>query len=110
MGKKLKKGQDNRLVHWLVKEQAEALAGAYYELAASTGKHCNAFYKAHPNQKAFIKKEWPMFVLYAKEVMTEMLKGNAITEPQKQEIYHALILDATIPYSQQETQITAFRH
>lgn len=98
------------MVHWLVAKQAQELAGAYYELAATTGKHCNEFYEKYPNQDSFMRNEWAQFVLYAKEVLTESLKGNALNEAQKQEIYHALILDATIPYSQQETQITAFRH
>ncbi len=98
------------MVHWLVAQQAQELAGAYYELAASTGKHCNEFYARYPDQKTFMREEWAQFVLYAKECLTEALKGNALTEPQKTEIYHALILDATVPYSQQETQITNFRH
>lgn len=104
------RNKDHRMVHWLVKEQAQKLAGAYYELAATTGKHCNAFYENYPDQEAFMADEWPSFVLYAKQVMTEMLQGNEISAGQKQEIYHALILDATLPYCQVETQATGFRH
>lgn len=107
---KPKKPQDNRMVHWLIKDVAQSLAGAYYELAASTGKHCNEFYKAFPNQKKFIRKEWPRFIHYARQTMVQQLMDGSLSDAQKLDISDALCLDATLPYSTQETQITDFRH
>lgn len=110
MAKKLKPGEDHRLVHFLIKDVAQALAGAYYELAASTGKHCNEFYKAYPNQKRFIRKEWPSFIHYARQTLVQQLMDQSLSDAQKMDISDALCLDATLPYSTQETQVTDFRH
>jgi acetyl-CoA acetyltransferase len=46
----------------------------------------------------------------AKQVMVEMLTNPATPEGYKNEIHNALTLDATLPYSQQESQVVNFRH
>ncbi len=102
--------KDGRMVHKLIRSTAKELAGAYYEHAASNGKHGDAFYKAFPSQKTFINDQWQNFVLVSKEVLTTMLANPATPEAHKQDIYHALLLDGTLPYSSQEAQITNFRH
>ena len=106
----LKPGEDYRMVHVLVKRTAEELAGAYYEHAASNDRHGDEFYRAFPNQKKFIKAEWANFIYYAKQVMTQMLCNPMTNDAYKIDLHEALTLDATLPYSQQETQITNFRH
>ncbi len=103
---KKRKKNDHRMVHWLVANTAKDLAGAYYEHAA----HDNQFYHYYPSQKFFMEYEWHRFVKVAKDTLMTMLSNPMTPEPQKQEIYHAILLDATLPYSQQETQITGFRH
>lgn len=107
--RKKRRKTDHRMVHHLVADTAKELAGAYYEDSASNGRHGNEFYASFPDQRAFIKDQWPMFVLVAKEVLTGMLDNPATPEAYKQDIYHALLLDATLPYSSQEAQITNFR-
>jgi len=102
-GRKRRKKWDHRMVHGLVAKIAKSLAGAYYEHAAS---HDDQFYAYYPSQKFFIDYEWHRFITSAKSTMTTMLGSNSVPEAQKQEIYHALLLDATLPYSQQETQVT----
>lgn len=104
-----KKRQDHRMVHHLVARTAQEIAGVYYEQSASNGRHGNEFYEQWPSQAKFIKDQWPMFVMTAKEIMTSMLSNPATPEAQRQDIYHALLLDATLPYSPQEAQITNFR-
>ncbi len=103
------KRKDHRMVHHLIADTAKKLAGTYYEHAASNGKHGNEFYAAFPSQRTFIKDQWPNFVMVGKEMLTTMLANPATPEAQKQDIYHALLLDATLPYSSQEAQITNFR-
>lgn len=106
--KKRRKG-DHRMVHHLIADTAKKLAGTYYEYAASNGKHGNAFYEAFPDQDAFIKDQWPNFVYATKQVMTEQLCDPAVSEAQKRDIYHALVLDGSLPYSSQEAQFSNFR-
>jgi hypothetical protein len=101
---------DHRMVHVLVKKTAQEMAGAYYEWQATTGKRANDFYKNYPSIDAFIRRDWKNFVRIAKEVLTSMLTDPTVTEIEKTEIYDALIDDAQLPYSQQEMQITGFRH
>ncbi len=107
--RKKKRRGDNRMVHHLIAETAKKLAADYYEDSASHGRHGNEFYEAFPDQDRFVRDQWPNFVLVTKEVLTTMLNNPATPEAHKQDIYHALLLDATLPYSSQEAQITNFR-
>ncbi len=109
LARKKRRGPDYRMVHELVATTAKEIAGVYYENAASNGRHGNTFYEAFPDQATFVKRQWPMFVMTAKEIMTSMLGNPGTPDAQKQDIYHALLLDATLPYSQQEAQMTNFR-
>jgi hypothetical protein len=108
-GARKKRRTDHRMVHHLVATTAKEIAGVYYEQTASNGTHGNTFYEAFPDQKTFIKDQWPMFVMTAKDIMTTMLANPLTPEAQRQDIYHALLLDATLPYSPPEAQITNFR-
>ena len=110
MTKRSKQSKDNRLVHFLIKDVAMSLAGAYYELAASTGKHCNEFYKTFPSQKVFVRKQWGNFIHYARQTLVQQLMDPTLADAQKMDISDALCLDATLPYSTQETQVMDFRH
>lgn len=101
---------DHRMVHRLVKKTAQELAGAFYEWQATHGKRANDFYANYPNVDAFVRRDWANFVRAAKECLVEQLKDPNVSEIEKADIYEALIDDATLPYSQQEVQITGFRH
>ena len=102
---KRRQGKDHRMVHHLIKETAEGLAGAYYEHAASHQKHGNVFYEAFPDVGMFVKYQWRYFIKAANSILLDMLNNLLTPEPQKQEIYHALLLDGTLPYIGAETQI-----
>lgn len=99
--------KDARMVHALVKKTAEEMAGAFYELQASRD---NRFYRAWPNQRLFIQRNWRNFIVTARQVLGTML-GRASTTPEaKVQIYEALTRDGTLPYSIQEAQITNIPH
>lgn len=103
--KKRKRG-DHRMVHVLIRKTAQELAGAYYEHAA----HDNQFYAYYPSQKFFMDYEWHRFVTIAKQTLVELLSNPMTPDAYKIDIHDALTLDATLPYSVNETQITNFRH
>jgi hypothetical protein len=103
--KKRKRG-DHRMVHHLIAKVAKEMAGHYYEHAA----HDNAFFHHYPSEKFFIEYEWHRFITYAKQTLTTML-GNPMTpDAYKIDIHEALTLDATLPYSVNETQIVNIKH
>jgi hypothetical protein len=102
--------QDHRMVHQVVKKTAQELAGAFYEWQATHTARANEFYAAYPSLDAFVRRDWPNFVRAAKECLADQLKDPAVSEIEKRDIYEALINDAQLPYSQQEVQITGFRH
>src|SRR5215472_741785 len=91
---------DARMVHFLVRKTAKELAGAFYEFQAVKSEQ---FYKLHKNVNDFIDSEWPKFVLVSKQVLAQCLTSGALTDKEKGDIYDALLADATLPYSTQET-------
>jgi len=102
--------QDHRMVHTLIKKTAQEMAGAYYEWQATHTVRANEFYECYPSLNAFVKRDWPNFVRVAKEVLASMLADPTVSDVEKNEIYDALLNDTQLPYSQQEVQITGFRH
>lgn len=100
-GAKGRKGIDHRMVHQMVAKVAKEAAGAWYENAA----HDDQFYHYYPSQKFFIDYEWRRFILIAKKTLTDLMSSPNTPEAYRQDIYHALILDATLPYSTQELQL-----
>lgn len=80
-------------VHWRIAEAAKEFAGEFYEARASFD---NAFYKAWPNQRNFIRKNWKSFVGPARQVLTSMLNTPGRPEDQKEQIYEALLMDRVI--------------
>lgn len=98
--------RDARMVHKRIRQTAKELAGCYYEFAA----HDNQFYAFYPNRGFFINREWPKFVLVAKQTLTDCLRSSILTDKDKGEIYDALIADSTLPYSRQETQVVNVPH
>lgn len=105
-GANKRKKYDHRLVHHLIAKVAKDMAGAYYEHAA----HDDAFFHHYPSQKFFMDYEWHRFIKYAKETLVTMLSNPMTPDAYKVDIYEALTLDATLPYSVNETQIVNFRH
>lgn len=101
---------DHRMVHVLVKKTAQEMAGAYYEWQATHTKRANDFYANYPSLDTFVRRDWMNFVQEAKRVLATMLTDPTVSEIEKQDIYEALLNDSTLPYSQQEMQITGFLH
>ena len=100
-GARKRKGIDHRMVHQMIAKCAKELAGTWYENAA----HDNQFYAYYPSQQFFIDYEWRRFILIAKKTLTDLMNSPNTPEAYRQDIYHALILDATLPYSTQELQL-----
>jgi len=100
-GRKHNKRLDKRLVHTLIRKVAWEMAAVYYENAA----HDNAFYHYYPSQKFFCDYEWQRFVTCAKSHLADMLANPNTPEGYKNDIYNALLLDSTLPYSVQEKQL-----
>lgn len=98
---------DARMVHFLIRKTARELAGAFYEYQAVKSEK---FYKLHGNVDDFIKGNWQNFVLVSKQVLTQCLTSGTLTETEKLDIYEALLDDATLPYSAQETQVVNVPH
>ena len=98
------------MVHKLVKKTAQEMAGAFYEWQACRRKYGDEFYKLYPSVESFMERDWPNFVRVAKECLTKQLTDGSVSEKEKMDIYEALLNDSTLPYSQQEVQITGFRH
>jgi len=98
---------DARMVHFLIRKTAKELAGAFYEYQAVKSEQ---FYRLHANVNDFVDDNWQNFVLISKQVLTQCLTSGNLTESEKLDIYEALLADATLPYSQQETQIVNVPH
>ena len=101
---------DQRLVHKLIKSTAQEMAGCFYEWQATQRRYGDDFYEKYPSVESFIRQDWPNFVKTAKECLVKQLADPMVSEIEKQDIYEALLNDAKLPYSQQEVQITNFRH
>lgn len=97
--------KDGRMVHKLIRKTAKEMAGHFYEFAA----HDDQFYAYYPSLKFFCEYEWQRFVVSAKQVLTDILIGT-YPDSYKAEIYEALLLDAGLPYSTQETQVVNIPH
>lgn len=102
----MKRNQDYRMVHKLIRKTAKEMAACYYEYAATES---DIFYKYYPSMQFFVDYEWRRFIRAAKETLTDMLTGS-YPDTYKQQIYEALQLDSSLPYSQQETQIVNIPH
>ena len=74
--------------HKLLQETAEAMAQEVYQTLARN----NLWFKAHPNQKAWVRKHWGNFIAAARATLAEML-ARPIDEDQKTLISEALIAD-----------------
>lgn len=79
------------LCHKSVKKIAREIAGAAYESLAKD----NVFYKAYPNQRAFINQFWGSFVGQARKSLVTMLDGN-YPAMMKEEIFDIYVKDRTI--------------
>lgn len=84
---------NQKLCHELVAETAKEMAGEWYEEAA----HDDTFYSYYPDQKKFIKREWPRFIETARMTLVGMLGREGTPEWQKGQIFDALIKHASLP-------------
>lgn len=83
------------MCHKMVRKLAEEMAGVTHERWAS--KHPE-FYKGHPDQKVWIKENWPSFIEMAREQLAGILKQPGISNSLKDEISDALIKDNAIRF------------
>lgn len=93
-----------RTAHWRVAKVALELAKAAWEHLAT--KH-DAFYKEHPNQKAWARMHQAEFLQDARTALSAALENGALSESDKEEIIEALALDQSLmPKTQPRQQIT----
>lgn len=78
--------------HVMIRDTAREMAGALYEACASGN---NDWYKANPDQAAFIARTWPRLVAQARATLAGLL-ARPIDEALKEQIHDALIKDATL--------------
>lgn len=78
------------IVHKLIRETAEAIAAEAYESMA----HDNAFFAEWPKRRAFVRKNWLMFVDHARDSLLQILGGD-YPDAMKQPIYDALTIDGS---------------
>lgn len=74
--------------HTLIKEQAKALAGEFYEIKASRD---DKWFKRFGSQNLFIAQEWGAFVPVARQVMSQLLTSPTLSDADKEKIYEALV-------------------
>lgn len=74
--------------HALIKEQAKALAGEFYEIRAARD---DKWYRRFGSQNLFIAREWGAFVPVARQVMSQLLASNTLSPADKEKIYEALV-------------------
>lgn len=79
----------------LVRQTAKDICGAHYELDRST-----RFRQFWPNQRDYIRYNWPHFVEAARATLARMLGNPMVPQYQKDEIAEALIEDAHRPVPQ----------
>lgn len=78
--------------HVYVKKLAREMAGAAYEEAARD----DAFYKAYPDQKEFIRKYWGVYVGEARNMLVTMLGMPSVSEHMKAEIFDIVVKDRSL--------------
>lgn len=79
-----------RHCHKMVREVAQGIAAAFWEMAASD----NNFYKIWPKQKDYARLKWGMFVDEGRQTMGELLGRSDVSETEKARIYDVLQMDA----------------
>lgn len=73
----------------LIRRTAKDIAGAFYEQ-----NRTERFRKAWPDQRAYIAKCWPHFVVTAKDTLLELLRRPSTPQHHKQQIYDAFLEDS----------------
>lgn len=92
--------------HFLVWKTATELAGQHYEKAA----HDNLFYHYYPTEKFFLARETHQFITMAKSILLGMLGMPSVCDAMKEEIFDALIKQASIPKSGTPVEMIGTRH
>lgn len=89
--------KSSQVCHKLIKATAQEFAGTFYDSAA----HDDLFYKYYPKEKSFVAREWGRFVPHARQILAQMLNRNDVSQHEKDEISEALLMDRSLPQSQQ---------
>lgn len=89
------KGQKPKDVtaHWLIAELCSGVANEMYEILASD----NRFYEQNQDRKRFVEHCAPMCKDISRALLTRMLDEPETSQMEKDQIYEALILDASLP-------------
>ena len=79
--------------HVAVADIAREMAQAVYEEAAKDNK----WYAAHRNRMKFVRELAPKLISHAREVLTEMLQKNTVSDFEKDQIMEILAADQGVP-------------
>lgn len=90
-----KRWNQKSFAHKMVADLQVEMAQALYEELAKS----NNFYQDWPASKRnqWVKQCAPTLRQHARATLAEMLNQRGITDQEKEEIYEALLLDATVP-------------
>lgn len=92
--------------HYLIWKTATELAGQHYEKAA----HDDVFYHYYPTEKFFLTRETHQFITMAKSILVSMLGRPDICDAMKEEIFDALLKNASLPKGGTPVQEIGTRH
>ena len=87
-----KKVKSDKASHYMIAHAAMEVAGAAYEELARN----DDFYAVHPDQRKWMKENWQYFVPLVRESMVDQLTDENLTQEQRDEIAHALMLDGAM--------------
>lgn len=92
MGNDLPPMRAKGMVHKMIADVAKGCAKEQWETLAQQ----NAFYKAWPQRRAFVKANWDKYIPTARAILTGMLGDPKRPTAEKDRIVDALKLDATV--------------
>ena len=82
------------VAHKMIADLAVQMAHETYEQCAS---HYNNWYKVNPSRTAFVKRCAPTLVEEARRVLAQLLDSDKLPREEKDKIFEALLMDASIP-------------
>ena len=97
-------GGHRHMAHWLVAKTARELAESIYEDLAKD----NAFYRRHPDQKAWVEAVHGSLLQQAREALASILNDPrpTISEERREQIAEALIMDASLRRTKDNRAVT----
>lgn len=71
-----------------------------HEVYEENAMRYNNWYRMEPDRNAYVRRVAPTLVEESRRALTRCLESDRLTVEQKNEIFEALLMDASIPGSQ----------